>query len=150
MRNMPSIDSGQKRSSASQPGWVRSETPMASTNVEAIARLSANVSARITPRAIRPVPSAWVRHSTRSRNSTPTWKSPDPRPKTTRPVVSCGSWPTARIEADHATAPAVSTRPWSRKGRVGLVAEPGVAVATSERAGAGECEIVTVVTPVRW
>ena len=118
-------------------------------NVDAIARLSATVSTRMAPRAIRPVPSACVRHSTRSRKSTPTWKRPEPRPKTTRPVVSCGSWPTARIDADHATAPAVSTRPWSRKGRVGLVAVPGAAVATSERAGAGECWIVTVVTPVR-
>ena len=111
--------------------------------------LTANVSNRSTPRAKRPSPSAWVRQSVRSRKSRPTWNRPEPRPKTTRPVVPPGSWPTARIEADHATAPAVSILPCSRKGRVGLVAVPGATVATSERAGAGECWIVTVVTPVR-
>ena len=53
MRNMPSIDSGQNRSSASQAGWLRSETPMASTNVEAIAMPTANASNLSAPRAKR-------------------------------------------------------------------------------------------------
>ena len=62
-----------------------------------------------------------MRHSMRSRKSRPTWNRPEPTPKTARPTVPCGSWPTARIEADQARAPAVSIRPCSRKGRVGLV-----------------------------
>jgi hypothetical protein len=139
IRNMPSIESGQKASSTAHPGWLRSETPMASTKVEAMASATRTVSTRSTPRATRPAPRAWVRHSTRSRRSRPTWKSPEPSPKTTRAPGVCGSLPTSMIAADQATAPTVSTRPWVRNGwRVAAV--PVAVATTSERAGAGEWE----------
>jgi hypothetical protein len=55
--------------------------------------------------------------------------------------------PTTAMVAAQARAPAVRTRPWTAYGWRGL--GPVVAgLATSERAGAGEWWIVTVVTPV--
>ena len=127
MRNMPSIDKGQKRSSASHIGSSRSETWMASTNVEQMARLSATVSARRKNRdSRRPSPRARVRQSTRSRHSRPIWKAPDPMPNATAsmPVIS-GAVPVNTITPAHIRAPTESIRPCQRKGWSGVVGAAG-------------------------
>ena len=114
MRNIPSIDSGQNMSIASETGLSRFVMPKKSDSVETIATDRATVSARSTNRASLPSPIALVRHRTRSRARTPSWKRRAPALWPYWPPGPSFSKPNAAIMAAQATAPTVSIVPCRR------------------------------------
>ncbi len=147
MKNMPSIEKGQKASNKAQPGWVRSLTPTPSAIVEPMASVNNPVSIRIAALATLPLPKALVRHNTRSRASTPSWKRPEPSEYAASPAAVCGSSPITAIAAAQATAPTLSSAPCLRKGRAATAPGAGTSTTRSERAGAGVWDRVMMMPP---